>query len=61
MELERLLRTQGFGSRSECRALISSGRVFIDGECCDDPYADFEPVGFAFVVDGVSWRYREHA
>ena len=61
MELERLLRTQGFGSRSECRALISSGRVFIDGECCDDPYADFEPEGFAFVVDGVSWRYREHA
>ena len=60
MELERLLRTQGFGSRSECRALICSGRVSVHGEECDDPYADFDPDGFAFAVDGVSWTYREH-
>lgn len=58
MELERLLRAQGFGSRSECRALICSGRVSVDGLICDDPYADFEPEGFSFVVDGVRWLFR---
>lgn len=61
MQLERLLRTQGFGSRSECRALIGSGRVSVGGHPCADPCADFEPEGLAFAVDGVSWTFRENA
>ena len=61
MQLERLLRAQGFGSRSECRALIGSGRVSVSGHTCDDPCADFEPEGFAFSVDGVSWKFRQYA
>lgn len=61
MELERLLRTQGFGSRSECRALIHSGRVRVAGEDCDDPFADFDPEGFACAVDGVPWTFRKNA
>ena len=61
MELERLLRTQGFGSRAECRALIQSGRVSIHGEVCDDPYEAFESDGFEFAVDGNSWTFREKA
>lgn len=58
MELERLLRTQGFGSRAECRALICSGRVGVNGSPCDDPYAEFEPEGLQFTVDGLAWSYR---
>ena len=61
MELERLLRTQGFGSRSECRALVHSGRVRVAGEDCDDPLADFDPEGFSFAVDGVPWTFRKNA
>lgn len=61
MELERLLRTQGFGSRAECRALVCAGRVRVDGEPCDDPYAEFEPEGFRFTVDDIPWIYRKHA
>lgn len=61
MELERLLRTQGFGSRPECRALVYSGRVAIAGQPCDDPFAEFDPAGFEFSVDGKAWRYREFA
>lgn len=61
MELERLLRSQGFGSRAECRALIQSGRVGANGAPCDDPYAKFEPEGFRFTVDGTPWTYRQHA
>ena len=34
MELERILRSQGFGSRPECRALIRSGQVSMDGTLC---------------------------
>lgn len=61
MELERLLRSQGFGSRPDCRALVRQGLVSIGGEVCEDPYLDVAPDGFEFVVDGVSWRYREKA
>jgi 16S rRNA pseudouridine516 synthase len=60
MEFERILRSQGFGSRPECRALICSGRVSIDGKCCDNPYEDFAIDRFKFSVDGVEWRYRKH-
>jgi 16S rRNA pseudouridine516 synthase len=60
MQLERLLRSQGFGSRPECRALIYSGKVFIDGVCCDDPFAEHEPDGCIFTVGGEEWQYRKY-
>ncbi len=59
MELERLLRSQGFGSRPECRALIVAGRVALDGVTCDNPYLEVEPEGLNFSVDDVAWRYRK--
>ncbi|WP_153111165.1 16S rRNA pseudouridine(516) synthase [Propionivibrio limicola] len=59
MQLERLLRAQGFGSKADCRGLVRQGRVSVDGVVCDDPNADFSPAGFAFAVDGVSWRFRD--
>jgi 16S rRNA pseudouridine516 synthase len=58
MELERLLRSQGFGSRPECRALIFAGRVCVGQVSCDDPYAEFDTIGLEFSVDGVPWIYR---
>ena len=59
MELERLLRSQGFGSRPECRAAVYSGRVSVAGLVCEDPFAEIDPVGFEFSVDGEPWRYRK--
>jgi 16S rRNA pseudouridine516 synthase len=59
MELERLLRSQGFGSRPECRSLICNGRVTVNGVPCDDPYADFQPEGFIFTVDGQPLVFRK--
>lgn len=59
MELERILRSQGFGSRPECRAMIYGGRVSIGNEVCDDPFADLEPEGLEFAVDGTVWKYRK--
>jgi 16S rRNA pseudouridine516 synthase len=61
IELERLLQSQGFGSRAECRALIARGRVTVDGSFCDDPSACFSPEGLSFTVDGVLWPYRRLA
>lgn len=60
IELERLLRSQGFGSRPECRALVHAGRVAIDGVVCDDPFLPIDPEGLVFCVDGLPWVYREH-
>ncbi len=59
MQLERLLRSQGFGSKADCRGLIRLGRVSVGGEVCDDPNADFASEGFVFSVDGVPWQFRE--
>ena len=59
--LERLLRSQGFGSRAECRALIAAGRVRIAGEVHGDAEARVEPQGLRFSVDGVEWEYRRLA
>jgi len=59
MQLERILRSQGFGSRPESRTLICSGKVYVDGLLCDDPYADYETEDLRFSVDGIEWIYRE--
>ena len=61
MELERILRSQGFGSRPVCRALVLAGQVRVSGVDCDDPYTDFEPEGMRFSVSGVAWEYRKLA
>jgi 16S rRNA pseudouridine516 synthase len=61
MQLERLLQSQGFGSRKVCRALIRQGQVAVGGQPLDDPYAELDPTNLDFSVDGQGWTYREHA
>lgn len=61
MQLERILQSQGFGSRKACRALVRSGRVTVAGAPADDPFAEFDPAGLAFQVDGEPWQYRDKA
>ena len=60
MQLERLLRAQGFGSKAECRALVRQRRVAVAGRVCGDPLAEFAPEGILFSVDGVPWLFRRH-
>ncbi|MBK1680249.1 pseudouridine synthase [Rhodocyclus tenuis] len=59
MKLERLLQSQGFGSRRECRARVLAGRVTLDGEPADDPDVECDERSCRFSVDGEDWRYRE--
>ena len=61
MQLERILQSQGFGSRKQCRALIRHGAVGIGDEICEDPFLELDPQGLEFTVDGEPWQYREHA
>lgn len=61
MQLERILYSQGFGTRRTCRERIRGGRVQAGGAPCLDPHAEFSTEAFDFVVDGETWRYREHA
>ncbi|MCB1908430.1 MAG: 16S rRNA pseudouridine(516) synthase [Rhodocyclaceae bacterium] len=61
MELEKIIHSQGFGSRKECRALIRAGVVSVDNRPVGDPKRDFATDGLAFAVDGERWQYRERA
>lgn len=61
MTLEKLLQSQGFGSRRQCRNLILDGRVSINGAECRQPAAEFSPDRLSFAIDGVARIYRQHA
>ncbi|MDO9598892.1 MAG: 16S rRNA pseudouridine(516) synthase [Azoarcus sp.] len=67
MHIERLLHSQGFGSRKESRALIRAGHVSVAGVPCDDPFIDFEPgstdgsPGLEFTVGSQTWHFRAQA
>jgi 16S rRNA pseudouridine516 synthase len=61
MELQEILYRQGFGPRRVCLGLVQNGLVTVGGRPCDDPYAEFEPEGLDFTVEGVPWRFHAKA
>jgi 16S rRNA pseudouridine516 synthase len=61
MQIERILHSQGFGSRKLCRILCYDGRVTVNGVVCEDPAADFSTENLSFTVDGEAWPYAEKA
>jgi 16S rRNA pseudouridine516 synthase len=60
LSLDRILQSQGFGSRKYCRALIEDGDVSIGGEVMDNYKAMVETDGLAFTVFDEEWVYRAH-
>ena len=60
MTVEKILQSQGFGTRRQCRNLVLDGDVEIDGRVCEDPSERFLTDGLVFTVNGKAWRYREH-
>lgn len=61
MQLERVLQSQGFGSRKACRAMIRDGRVRLDDAICDDPFTEVTTDNLSFAVDGERWPFHEKA
>lgn len=56
MKLDKLLQSQGFGSRKHCQALIQQGTVTVQGQLINDPGLDVVADGLEFSVG----RIREH-
>lgn len=59
MHLEKILQSQGFGSRKQSRLLIDSGKVSVNGTPCFDTKANFPIDNFEFVVASQTWLYRK--
>ncbi|MDH2916655.1 MAG: 16S rRNA pseudouridine(516) synthase [Gallionella sp.] len=58
--LERILQSQGFGTRKWCAELVAEGEVSINGEVITDTRLSIETDGLAFTIYDEEWRYREH-
>jgi len=54
--LDRILQSQGFGTRKQCRTMIARGQVKVAGGIARDPALAFELDGLAVEVDGEPWR-----
>ncbi|MEW6164334.1 MAG: 16S rRNA pseudouridine(516) synthase [Pseudomonadota bacterium] len=59
LTLEKILQSQGFGTKKSCRYMVLDGLVEIGGEVVDDIHAEFDPAALEFTVDGERWQYRE--
>jgi 16S rRNA pseudouridine516 synthase len=63
LTLEKILQSQGFGTKKSCRYMVLDGLVEVGGTVVDDVHAEFDPLengGLEFAVDGEVWRYRTH-
>lgn len=60
LTLERILQSQGFGTRKWCSDLIAAGEVNIAGKTITDSRAVIETGGLEFKIFGEVWTYREH-
>ncbi|MDO8350841.1 MAG: 16S rRNA pseudouridine(516) synthase [Gallionella sp.] len=59
LTLDRILHTQGFGTRKWCRELIARGEVSIAGTASTDTNAQIETDNLEFTIFGKLWTYRE--
>ncbi len=60
LSLDRILQSQGFGTRKYCRALIEDGDVIVNGEVHTSYKASIETSGLVLNVFDEEWVYREH-
>ena len=58
--LDRILQSQGFGTRKYCRQLIEDGEVAVNGEIVSDYKKSFDTAGLTLTLFDESWPYREH-
>lgn len=58
--LDKILQSQGFGSRKWCKELVESGEVTIHGETKNSCKELFETDGLRFTVFEEEWLYQEH-
>ncbi len=59
IRLNRFLALAGAGSRRACDEIIRSGRVFVDGQLCDQPGLSVDPKKQSVSLDGKKMRLEE--
>lgn len=59
MTLDKILQTQGFGTRKGCRQLIRAGAVAVAGEIVTAFDTELVTENLTFTVDDETWTYRE--
>lgn len=59
LSLDRILQSQGFGTRKYCRALIEDGDVAVDGAAHTNYKTVFEMEGLTLTVFDEEWPVRE--
>ena len=59
LTLDRILQSQGFGTRKYCRQLIADGEVGVNGVVVTDYATRFDPTGLQLQLFDETWRYRE--
>lgn len=59
--LADILFEQGFGTRHDCRSIVSAGAVEVEGRVADDPDERFDEDGMRFTYRGETWPVVEHA
>lgn len=59
MLLEKILQSQGFGSRKYCQQLIKNGSIRIQDQICDNPKQNIQPENLNFHVFNQEYQYRE--
>ncbi len=60
LSFDKLLQSQGFGTRKYCRELIEDGEVSINGELVKNYKTPQETEGLRFSIFDEEWEYREH-
>lgn len=58
LTLDRILQSQGVGTRKYCRQLIDDGEVAIAGDVVSDYRATPDTDGLVFTLFGEEWTYR---
>ncbi|MBI3285832.1 MAG: 16S rRNA pseudouridine(516) synthase [Burkholderiales bacterium] len=60
LSLDKILQSQGFGTRKYCRELIEDGEVSIAGETVRGYKQALETEGLRFHIFDEDWEYRAH-
>jgi len=61
LPLEKILFSQGFGTRRHCANLVLAELVKVNGEPIDDPDAMISLDNLLIEVEGIEWAYQEKA
>lgn len=61
ISLEKILFSQGFGTRRYCSDLVFADLVKVNGVLAEDPEARIQTEGLVLNVEGKDWEYHEKA